>query len=172
MCYHRAKHYYFYRLGNLISYLFQFQIPYPEIGMQVIKTITKTPIKIKTGGEKTNMCQAVDEMIEDGRNEGRKEATVRILTGLIRDGILSIEEAANRAGMSVEELKINIENAAKNSRVEKRTKERNVYDEKSMVERGDCLSDLPEKFYGLERGWNRRYSRHYQQAGLSERTGN
>ena len=73
------------------------------------------------------MCQAVDEMIEDGRNEGRKEATVRILTGLIRDGILSIEEAANRAGMSVEELKINIENAAKNSRVEKRTKERNVY---------------------------------------------
>lgn len=113
MCYHRAKHYYFYRLGNLISYLFQFQIPYPEIGMQVIKTITKTPIKIKTGGEKTNMCQAVDEMIEDGRNEGRKEATERILTGLIRDGILSIEEAANRAGMSVEELKINIENAAK-----------------------------------------------------------
>lgn len=77
--------------------------------MQVIKTITKTPIKIKTGGEKTDMCQAVDEMIEDGR----KEATVRILTGLIRDGILSIEEAANRAGMSVEELKINIENAAK-----------------------------------------------------------
>ena len=59
------------------------------------------------------MCQAVDEMIEDGRNEGRKEATVRILTGLIRDGILSIEEAANRAGMSVEELKRNIENAAK-----------------------------------------------------------
>lgn len=41
--------------------------------MQVIKTITKTPIKIKTGGEKTNMCQAVDEMIEDGRNEGRNE---------------------------------------------------------------------------------------------------
>ena len=83
-----------------------------EEAAQVIKTITKTPIKIKTGGEKTNMCQAVDEMIEDGRNEGRKEATVRILTGLIRDGILSIEEAANRAGVSVEELKIDIENTA------------------------------------------------------------
>lgn len=54
------------------------------------------------------MCQAVDEMIEDGR----KEATVRILTGLIRDGILSIEEAANRARMSVKELKIDIENTA------------------------------------------------------------
>ena len=108
MCYHRAKHYYFYRLGNLISYLFQFQIPYPEIGMQVIKTITKTPIKIKTGGEKTNMCQAVDEMIEDGR----REATVRILSGLVKDGILSMEEAASRAGMSVEELKIDIENTA------------------------------------------------------------
>ena len=57
------------------------------------------------------MSQGVDEMIEDGR----KEATVRILTGLIRDGILSIEEAANRAGMSVEELKIDIENTAEKS---------------------------------------------------------
>ena len=76
--------------------------------MQVIKTITKTPIKIKTGGENTNMCQAVDEMIEDGR----KEATVRILSGLVKDGILSMEEAASRAGMSVEELKIDIENTA------------------------------------------------------------
>lgn len=84
-----------------------------EEAVQVIKTITKTPIKIKTGGEKTDMCQAVDEMIEDGRNEGRNEATVRILSGLIRDGILSVEEAAGRAGMSVKELKINIENAAK-----------------------------------------------------------
>ena len=75
---------------------------------QVIKIITKTPIKIKTGGEKTDMCQAVDEMIEDGR----REATVRILSGLVKDGILSMEEAASRAGMSVEELKIDIENTA------------------------------------------------------------
>ena len=75
---------------------------------QVIKIITKTPIKINTGGEKTDMCQAVDEMIEDGR----REATVRILSGLVKDGILSMEEAASRAGMSVEELKIDIENTA------------------------------------------------------------
>ena len=79
-----------------------------EEAAQVIKIITKTPIKIKTGGEKTDMCQAVDEMIEDGR----KEATVRILSGLVKDGILSMEEAASRAGMSVEELKIDIENTA------------------------------------------------------------
>lgn len=79
-----------------------------EEAAQVIKIITKTPIKIKTGGEKTDMCQAVDEMIEDGR----REATVRILSGLVKDGILSMEEAASRAGMSVEELKIDIENTA------------------------------------------------------------
>ena len=54
------------------------------------------------------MCQAVDERIEDGRSE----ATVRILSGLVKDGILSMEEAASRAGMSVEELKIDIENTA------------------------------------------------------------
>ena len=53
-------------------------------------------------------CPLVDEMIEDGR----REATVRILSGLVKDGILSMEEAASRAGMSVEELKIDIENTA------------------------------------------------------------
>jgi hypothetical protein len=37
---------------------------------------------------------------------------VRILSGLVKDGILSMEEAASRAGMSVEELKIDIENTA------------------------------------------------------------
>ena len=104
MCYHRAKHYYFYRLGNLISYLFQFQIPYPEIGMQVIKTITKTPIKIKSGRINRNCLKVIED--------GRREATVRILSGLIKDGILSMEEAASRAGMPVEELKIDIENTA------------------------------------------------------------
>lgn len=66
------------------------------------------------------MCQAVDEMIEDGR----REATVRILSGLVKDGILSMEEAASRAGMSVEELKIDIENTAEKQQGRKRTKER------------------------------------------------
>ncbi len=85
---------------------------------QVIKIITKTPIKSKREEKKQICVRQWIEMIEDGR----REATVRILSGLIKDGILSMEEAASRAGMSVEELKIDIEIQQKNSRVEKEQK--------------------------------------------------
>ena len=40
---------------------------------QVIKAITNTPITISEEEEEINVCQAVDEMIEDGRAEGRAE---------------------------------------------------------------------------------------------------
>ena len=78
------------------------------------------------------MCQAVDEMIEDGR----REATVRILSGLVKDGILSMEEAASRAGMSVEELKIDIENIEFN----------NEYQKKQFMEQLKNNQELLEKF--------------------------
>lgn len=40
---------------------------------QVIKAITNTPITISEEEEEINVCQAVDEMIEDGRAEGRMQ---------------------------------------------------------------------------------------------------
>ena len=42
---------------------------------------------------------------EEGIKEGIKEGTVQVLISLVKDGILSISDAAKRAGMSVAEFK-------------------------------------------------------------------
>ena len=54
------------------------------------------------------MCKAVEEYglenfaegKEEGREEGRTEGVLTTLIGLVRDGILSIKDAALRANMS------------------------------------------------------------------------
>ena len=50
-----------------------------------------------------DMCRAIDEMIEDGRAEGRAEgleSAFRVLSELVSDGLLKLEEAARRMGIS------------------------------------------------------------------------
>ncbi|MBE5883509.1 MAG: transposase [Lachnospiraceae bacterium] len=47
-----------------------------------------------------DMCQAIKEMIEDGRLEGKLE----VYQSLVNEGVLGIEEVAKRMSMSVEEL--------------------------------------------------------------------
>lgn len=75
---------------------------------QVIKAITNTPITISEEEEEINVCQAVDEMIEDGRAEGRAEGElfgfIKAYTGLIKDGLLSVKEAALRMHMTEEKF--------------------------------------------------------------------
>ena len=55
------------------------------------------------------MCVAWDtferECTEKGRAEGRHEGVMSTLTGLVREGILSVQDAANRASMPLEEFK-------------------------------------------------------------------
>ena len=67
------------------------------------------------------MCKAVEEMMNEreeigkeegraeGRTEGRMEGTLATLTGLVRDGILSIKDAALRANMSESAFKAEME---------------------------------------------------------------
>ena len=54
------------------------------------------------------MCKAIDEMrIEarnDGRNEGRSEGILETLASLVSDGILTLAQAAARAGISPAEF--------------------------------------------------------------------
>ena len=75
---------------------------------KVIKAITNTPITISEEEEEINVCQAVDEMIEDGRAEGRAEGElfgfIKAYTGLIKDGLLSVKEAALRMHMTEEKF--------------------------------------------------------------------
>ena len=65
------------------------------------------------GREKVNMCEVLDRVeargIEKGRLEGilegRQEGTINTLISLVKDGILSLDEAATRADMSAKDSK-------------------------------------------------------------------
>ena len=64
------------------------------------------------GKEKVNMCEVLDRVeakgIEKGRLEGRQEGTINTLISLVKDGILSLDEAAIRADMSAKDFKKHI----------------------------------------------------------------
>ena len=65
------------------------------------------------GKENLTMCEVLDRVEargiakgrEEGIKEGIKEGTVNVLISLVKDGILSISDAAKRAGMSDTEFK-------------------------------------------------------------------
>lgn len=69
------------------------------------------------GKENVTMCEVLDrveargiakgreEGIKEGIKKGIKEGTVQVLISLVKDGILSISDAAKRAGMSISEFK-------------------------------------------------------------------
>ena len=42
-----------------------------------------------------------DKWIKEGRKEGRKEGVINTLLTLVKDGIISVEDAAKRANISV-----------------------------------------------------------------------
>lgn len=45
---------------------------------RVIEAINHVPIRLEKGAEQFDMCKAIEEMIEDGRQEGREETLMRI----------------------------------------------------------------------------------------------
>ena len=57
------------------------------------------------GKEHVTMCEVLDRVEARGREEGIKEGTVNILISLVNDGILSIADAAKRAGISEESFR-------------------------------------------------------------------
>lgn len=67
---------------------------------RVIEAITHMSIEIQEGAEVIDMCQAIEEMVEDGKKEGRLE----ILMSLVQDGLLNVTEAAKRANMTLDEF--------------------------------------------------------------------
>ena len=91
---------------------------------RVIQAITKVTIDLSEETEDVDMCKAIEDMMQDsraegmaegiakglaegkaeglikGKAEGRTEGILFALTGLVRDGVLSIKEAAFRANMT------------------------------------------------------------------------
>ena len=67
---------------------------------RVIKAVTHTPFEIPEGEEVIDVCKAVEEMMNEREEIGKAEGVLTTLIGLVRDGILSIKDAALRANMS------------------------------------------------------------------------
>lgn len=69
---------------------------------RVIETITNTQIQseeVDSMGN-VNMCKAIQEMIDDGRDEGR----FQVLIMLIQSGKITVKEAASLMNMTTEEF--------------------------------------------------------------------
>ncbi len=45
----------------------------------VIEAVNHIPIKVEKGDETVNMCQAIEEMIQDGREEGQERINQLII---------------------------------------------------------------------------------------------
>ena len=75
---------------------------------QVIREVTNTKFQIPKGTEVVNVCQAVEVLMDRRKNEGIQQGITQgklsLLQDLINDGTLTIEAAAAKADMTVEEF--------------------------------------------------------------------
>ena len=60
-------------------------------------------INVDMDGEDDNVCKAIEDLIKDSKEEGRIEGEVNAIYKLRRDGILNLDVAADRLGLSLEE---------------------------------------------------------------------
>ena len=80
---------------------------------RVIRDITKTPIYVPEGKGEINVCEAVKDMINEsrlegkaeGRVEGKAEGKIQMLKELVKDGTLSVVSAAAKVNMTAEQFK-------------------------------------------------------------------
>ena len=62
-------------------------------------------MKLSKDKEESNMCEAIEGLIEDGRKEGRKEGQFTALLNLIKSGVITIKQAAKSLHMSETKFK-------------------------------------------------------------------
>lgn len=75
---------------------------------RVIRAVTKTPMKIPEGAEVIDMCKAIEDLMNDSKTEGELKGTIKTLAGLVKDGLLSMKDAAARANMTETEFEAEV----------------------------------------------------------------
>ena len=82
------------------------RMEHPEVGAaQVIKEVTNTKFQIPKGMEEVNMCEAIEVLMKRRETEGITQGKLSLLKELVDDGTLTMEAAAGKVNMSVEEFK-------------------------------------------------------------------
>lgn len=96
-------------------------IDFMNVGVDTVHLInecTNSNIVTPKGAKVVNMCKGIEELkkqqrIEgraEGLAEGRLEGMLETLTSLVQKGLISIEDAAQQADMSVEEFELKLSN--------------------------------------------------------------
>ena len=81
--------------------------------VELINELTDSRLRIAEGEETVDMCKAIEDMraearsegIERGIEQGIEQGTMQVLSGLVRDGVLTLADAAARAGVAPEEFR-------------------------------------------------------------------
>ena len=75
---------------------------------QVIKEVTNTKFQIPKGMEEVNICEAIEVLMNrretEGIQLGMTQGKLSILKDLVEDGTLTMEAAAGKVNMLVEEF--------------------------------------------------------------------
>ena len=78
----------------------------PNETVSLINTLIGSNMKISEDKEESNMCEAIQGLMEDSRNEGRKEGrkegSIETLISLVKKGFLTIQQAAEETGLTVD----------------------------------------------------------------------
>ena len=105
---------FFYALNNRTVYHPTEQIlDYPEEVIDMISIFSgderlRNEYNSMNGKGGITMCEIYDQILKEGEAKGRAEGEakgfLKALIGLVKDGILTLADAAKRAGMTVEEF--------------------------------------------------------------------
>ncbi|MCH5194032.1 MAG: Rpn family recombination-promoting nuclease/putative transposase [Oscillospiraceae bacterium] len=71
----------------------------------MLNIVTNSGLHYNEGEECVDMCEAIEGIKNDARAEGVEEGVMKTLIGLVKDGILTLADAAARANMTVPEFK-------------------------------------------------------------------
>lgn len=56
------------------------------------------------GDEETDMCKAIEDIREEGKNEGRDEERFSLLVELVNEGSIDVDKALEKLHMSLDEF--------------------------------------------------------------------
>ena len=74
----------------------------------MINIVTGSELNYLDGEERVDMCKAIEDMRNDAREKGIEKGiekgVLATLAGLVKDGILSVADAAKRANMTTSEF--------------------------------------------------------------------
>lgn len=80
-----------------------------EESARLINVVTNSGLKLEAKEGEVNMCEAIDEMRRDAREEGVQRGKLMTLLGLVDGNVITIDQAASSANMSVADMRAELD---------------------------------------------------------------